>query len=55
LEWTIDNCGDLPIFQESGELPYAEYLKLQSNGWGHPSPQMMEKFVREELMKMIRI
>jgi hypothetical protein len=55
LEWTIDNCGDLPIFQESGELPYAEYLKLQSNGWGHPSPQMMEKFVREEIMKMIRI
>jgi hypothetical protein len=55
LEWTIDNHEDLPIFQESEDMAYDEYLKIQSNGWGHPSPKMMEKFVKEELLPILDI
>jgi len=51
LEWTIDNRIDgVDFFQESKNISYEEYLKHQPNGWGHPSSQMMEKFVKEELI-----
>jgi len=58
LEWTIDNRNDekYPLFQEyiGHEVStYEDYLKVQSNGWGHPSAQMMEKFVKEELLNLI--
>lgn len=58
LEWSIDNKNDkeYPLFQEyvgDGVDNYEDYLKIQPNGWGHPSPQMMEKFVKEELLKLI--
>jgi hypothetical protein len=52
LEWTIDNSDNTPPFQESNKL-YDEYLKETGNGWGHPSPIMMEKFVKEELIKTL--
>jgi hypothetical protein len=53
LEWSIDNQIDgVDVFQESNGKSYSEYLKHQSNGWGHPSPHMMEKFVKEELMNV---
>lgn len=55
LEWTIDNHEELPVFQESEDMTYDEYLKIQSNGWGHPSPKMMEKFVKEELLPILDI
>ena len=60
LEWSIDNRDDskYPLFQEylGHEVDnYEDYLKIQSNGWGHPSPQMMEKFVKEELIKIIKL
>ena len=55
LEWTIDNRIDnISIFQESGQLSYDDYLKIQSNGWGHPSPEMMEIFVKNELIKLLK-
>ena len=55
LEWTIDNRIDtISIFQESGQLSYDDYLKIQSNGWGHPSPEMMEIFVKKELIKLLK-
>lgn len=54
LEWTIDNRIDgVDVFQESLNMTYEEYLKIQSNGWGHPSPEMMKKFVKEELLLML--
>ena len=50
LEWTIDNrINGVPIFQESEKMSYDEYLKIQPNGWGHPSTEMMEIFVKTEL------
>jgi hypothetical protein len=54
LEWSIDNKNDkeYPLFQEyvgDNIDNYEDYLKFQPYGWGHPSPQMMEKFVKEEL------
>lgn len=56
LEWSIDNkTDDIPVFQEfawDGVNTYDEYLKIQPTGWGHPSPQMMEKFVKEEFIKL---
>ena len=56
LEWCIDNrTDDVPVFQEFAwdeVKTYDEYLKIQPNGWGHPSPEMMEKFVKEELIKL---
>jgi hypothetical protein len=52
LEWTIDNCGDIPPFQESDKT-YDEYFKETQNRWGHPSPKMMEKFVKKELLKLL--
>jgi hypothetical protein len=54
LEWTIDNHNTTPPFQESNGLTYNEYIKIQPNGWGHPSNQMMEKFVKIELLKLIK-
>jgi hypothetical protein len=53
LEWTLDNYEDINPFQETKDISFEEYLKEQPNGWGHPSPQMMEKFVKEELMPLI--
>lgn len=58
LEWAIDNRNDskYPLFQEyhgDNVSTYEEYLKVQSNGWGHPSAQMMEKFVKEELLNLL--
>ena len=56
LEWTMDNrTDDIQLFQEfvwDNVKTYDEYLKIQPNGWGHPSPQMMEKFVKEEFIKI---
>jgi hypothetical protein len=54
LEWTIDNHNDISPFQESNGKTYEEYLKIQDNGWGHPSNKMMEKFVKTELLKTIK-
>jgi len=58
LEWSIDNKNDeeYPLFQEyifNKIDNYTDYIKHQPNGWGHPSPQMMEKFVKEELLNLI--
>jgi hypothetical protein len=58
LEWSIDNRNDkeFPLFQEylGDEVDnYEDYLKVQSNGWGHPSAQMMQKFVKDELLNLI--
>lgn len=51
MKWTIDNrINGVDVFQESKNISYEEYLRKQTNGWGHPSPQMMEKFVKEELI-----
>lgn len=54
LEWAIDNRNDekYPLFQEyyGHEVDnYDDYLKVQSNGWGHPSAEMMELFIKTEL------
>lgn len=54
LEWTIDNHNDESPFQESNGKSYKEYLKIQPNGWGHPSNKMMEKFVKKELIKVLK-
>jgi hypothetical protein len=54
LEWTIDNHNGESPFQESNGNTYEEYLKIQHNGWGHPSPKMMERFVKEELLNLIK-
>ena len=58
LEWSIDNRNDekYPLFQEY--IPhevktYEEYLAGQPNGWGHPSPEIMEIFVKTELKNWI--
>lgn len=60
LEWTLDNKGDesIPLFQEyfhDNVKNYNEYLKIQPNGWGHPSPQMMEIFVEKELINLLQL
>tara|TARA_B100000902_G_C27278629_1_gene900349 strand:- start:434 stop:1363 length:930 start_codon:yes stop_codon:yes gene_type:complete len=59
LEWTIDNIEEgVPYFQESeGKyLSWEDYKsKIHEYGWGHPSPQMMRKFVKEELIKIIKL
>ena len=55
LEWTIDNRMDgVDVFQESPNMTYEEYLKQQPNGWGHPSEPMMEKFIKEEFIKILK-
>lgn len=53
LEWTLDNYGTLNPFQETTDITMDEYLLQQPNGWGHPSNVMMDKFVKEELIKML--
>lgn len=59
LEWTIDNIEEgIPYFQESMGKYYSwdDYKnKIHEHGWGHPSPQMMEKFVNEELIHHINL
>ena len=59
LEWTIDNIQEgVPYFQESNGkyLSWEDYKsKIHEYGWGHPSPQMMRKFVKEELIKIIKL
>ena len=56
LEWTIDNRTDgVPLFQEFKFLnikTYKEYLEVKEDGWGHPSHEMMEKFIKQEFMKL---
>jgi hypothetical protein len=54
LEWTIDNFKELNPFQETEDIPYVEYLKMQPNGWGHPSDVMMELFVKTELINILK-
>ena len=55
LEWTIDNrINGVDVFQESPNITYEEYLKVQENGWGHPSEPMMEKFIKEEFIKILK-
>lgn len=59
LEWAIDNVNDekYPLFQEylgNNVDNYIDYLKIQPNGWGHPSAQLMEIFVKTELVDLIR-
>ena len=54
LEWSIDNRNDdeYPLFQEyipHNVTRYEDYLAGQPNGWGHPSPEIMEIFVKTEL------
>ena len=56
LEWTLENRwteDQTPInpYQESVGMTWDEYVNHQSNAWGHPSPEMMDKFVSEELIK----
>lgn len=57
LEWTLANKDTdsemINPFQESVGKTWQEYLNHQANGWGHPSPEMMEKFVKEELINFI--
>lgn len=54
LEWTRDsfkNYGETP-YQESIDLKvdYDYYIKhIEPSGYGHPSPKMMDIFVKEEL------
>jgi hypothetical protein len=59
LEWAIDNrSDDIPVFQEfsfNKVNSYDEYLKIQPNGWGHPSSEMMDKWVREEFINILKI
>jgi hypothetical protein len=55
LEWTIDNFKNANPFQETEDISYDEYLKIQPNGWGHPSNVMMELFVKSELINMLKI
>ena len=56
LEWTIDNrINGVDVFQEISNITYEEYLKVQENGWGgHPSEPMMEKFIKEEFIKILK-
>lgn len=54
LEWCYDNYGDLNPYQETVGMDVNHYLtKVQPNKWGHPSKEMNEKFVKEELLKFI--
>lgn len=57
LEWSIDNRDDstYPLFQEyafDNVTNYNDYLKIQPNGWGHPSSELMERFIKEEFVKI---
>lgn len=58
LEWTIDNIQEgVPYFQEAEGKYYTwENYKNQVHkyGWGHPSPEMMELFVEQELFEHIQ-
>ena len=54
LEWCYDNYGDLNPYQETVNTDLHHYFnKIQPNKWGHPSNEMNEKFVKEELIKFI--
>ena len=54
LEWCYDNYGDLNPYQETVNTDLNHYFnKIQPNKWGHPSNEMNEKFVKEELIKFI--
>jgi hypothetical protein len=53
LEWTYDNYGDLNPYQETVGMDVNDYFKSQPNKWGHPSNEMNEKFVKEELLNFI--
>lgn len=60
LEWTIDNRNDnIPVFQESAHLQaktFEEYVEKNNNNvWGHPSAEMMEIFVKTELLKLLKL
>lgn len=53
LEWCYDNYGDLNPYQETENMTVEDYFQMQPNKWGHPSNIMNEKFVKEELLKLI--
>jgi hypothetical protein len=56
LEWTIDKrTDDVPVFQEftfNQVNSYDEYIKIQPNGWGHPSSEMMHRWIKEEFINI---
>jgi hypothetical protein len=59
LEWSIDNRNDneYPLFQEymNDQVDnYEDYLKIQSGGWGHPSSEIMKKWINEEFVKIFK-
>jgi hypothetical protein len=33
---------------------YEDYLKIQSGGWGHPSSEIMKKWINEEFVKIFK-
>ena len=56
LEWTLDYYKKHRTpnpYQESVGIEWEDYLKLQENEWGHPSPEMMEIFVKTELKPFV--
>jgi hypothetical protein len=59
LEWAIETRNDnIPVFQEFQEFrarTFEEYLKLAGHEWGHPSAEMMEIFVKTELLKLLKL
>jgi hypothetical protein len=59
FEWAIDNRrDDIPVFQEFDEYnskTFEEYVRNSGHTWGHPSAEMMEIFVKTELLRMINV
>jgi hypothetical protein len=59
LEWAIDSRNnDIPVFQEFQEFnanTFEEYLVAAGHDWGHPSAEMMEIFVKTELLKLLKL
>ena len=59
LEWTLNKKGEwgqeeyVNPFQESKGMDWDTYLRHQQNGWGHPSPEIMDKFVKEVLLDLL--
>ena len=57
LEWTLANKEqdgvEINPFQESIGMHWHQYLQIQKNGWGHPSSEMMDKFVKEQLLDFV--
>ena len=59
LEWAIDNRDDsIPIFQECMHhqiKTYDEFIEKMGGPYGHPSAEMMEIFVKTELLKLLKL